>query len=193
MWQEDLHLRENIFYYCCCFAESVLAHLIFSIYIYIYVGDIYIYISPTYFMLLLFMAEYHFIVYIENTFSFEKLFIDSLWISHPSPQPHSPPCLFLCALCPCYLPTKRKNILLVESVVCDNSVSHTISVCPHFFTCKYSLQWVTGLVQDLCFCYTINTGSSLRFLLDTLLLPCVMEILQLWICRTSPFTHSSSS
>ena len=36
------------------------------------------------------------------------------------------------------------------------------------------------------FCYTINTGSSLGLLSDILLLPCVMEILQLWICRAVP-------
>ena len=33
-------------------------------------------------------------------------------------------------------------------------------------------------------CCTINTGSSR----DILLLSCVIKILQLWICRTSPFT-----
>jgi hypothetical protein len=43
------------------------------------------------------------------------------------------------------------------------------------------------------FCYTINTGSSLGLLLDILLLLCIMEILQLWICRAYPFTHDSSS
>ena len=36
------------------------------------------------------------------------------------------------------------------------------------------------------FCYTINTGPSQRLLSDILLLPYVMEILQLWICRTGP-------
>jgi hypothetical protein len=36
------------------------------------------------------------------------------------------------------------------------------------------------------FCYTINTGSSLEFFSDSLLLACVMEILQLGFCRTCP-------
>jgi hypothetical protein len=32
------------------------------------------------------------------------------------------------------------------------------------------------------FSYTINTGTSPGLLSDILLLPCVREILQLWIC-----------
>ena len=43
------------------------------------------------------------------------------------------------------------------------------------------------------FCYTINTGSLLGLLSDILLLPCVMEILQLRICNTGPFVCSNSS
>lgn len=43
------------------------------------------------------------------------------------------------------------------------------------------------------FCSTINTGSSPGLLSGILLLSCVMEILQLWFCNTSPFTCSSSS
>jgi hypothetical protein len=43
------------------------------------------------------------------------------------------------------------------------------------------------------FSYSVNTGSSLGLLPDSLLLPCVMEILWFGICRTSPFMHSSSS
>ena len=42
--------------------------------------------------------------------------------------------------------------------------------------CSESLVWF----EASGFCYTINTGSSLGLLLDTLLSPCVMEILQLW-------------
>jgi hypothetical protein len=34
---------------------------------------------------------------------------------------------------------------------------------------------------------TINTGSSPGLLSDILLLPCVMEVLQLWICRVVSF------
>ena len=40
---------------------------------------------------------------------------------------------------------------------------------------------------------TINTGCSPGLLLDILLLPCVMEILQLWVSRAGPFTHPNHS
>ena len=43
------------------------------------------------------------------------------------------------------------------------------------------------------FYYAISTGSSMRLLSVALLLLCVIEILQLWFCRTGPFTHSSHS
>ena len=39
------------------------------------------------------------------------------------------------------------------------------------------------------FCDTINIGSSLGLLPVILLLPCVMEVLQLWNSRTGPFMH----
>lgn len=41
--------------------------------------------------------------------------------------------------------------------------------------------------------FWINTGSSLGFLWDSLLLPCVIESLQLQFSRTGSFMHSSSS
>jgi hypothetical protein len=55
--------------------------------------------------------------------------------------------------------------------------------------CDESLVWFKASGS----CYTISTGSSLGFLSDILSLPYVMEILQLWICRTGPFMHSRSS
>ena len=67
------------------------------------------------------------------------------------------------------------------------TVSHSISLCPYIFTSSVhfneSLVWyeVSG------FCDTISTGSSQGLLLDILLLFCVMEILQFWICRTLVF------
>jgi hypothetical protein len=48
--------------------------------------------------------------------------------------------------------------------------------------CRDSLQWF----EASGFCSTVNTGSSLGLLLDILLFPCVMEILQLWIYRSWP-------
>jgi hypothetical protein len=72
------------------------------------------------------------------------------------------------------------------------SVCH--SVYPFVYTsllanihCNESMVWFVASG----FCYTINTGSSPGLLLDILLPPCVMEILQLWICNTGPFTYSS--
>ena len=47
--------------------------------------------------------------------------------------------------------------------------------------------------RPLGFCYSIDTETSLELLLDILLLPDVIEILKLWICRTSSFMCSGSS
>ena len=54
------------------------------------------------------------------------------------------------------------------------------------------MQTVTSLDQDLV-CCTVEAGPPLKLLLDFLLLFCVMELLQLCVCRTGPFTCSSSS
>ena len=78
--------------------------------------------------------------------------------------------------------TKHRKHLIVEAVVC-HSMSHSTCLCPHMFTCKCSLQCVE-LVQISGFCDTTNIGSSTINLLVILLLPCVREILQLWISRT---------
>lgn len=44
------------------------------------------------------------------------------------------------------------------------------------------------------FCYTADAGGpSLGLFLDILLLPCVMEILTLWVCESGPFTCPSKS
>ena len=62
----------------------------------------------------------------------------------------------------------------------------------------YSLVHTSLLVSVLCseslvwfeasgFCYTINTGTSLRLLSDISLFPYVMKIMHFWICRTCPF------
>jgi hypothetical protein len=55
----------------------------------------------------------------------------------------------------------------VKALVC-HSVSHSIFLCPHIVTCKYSLQWVTGLVQGLWLLwhhqYWIFTGTPPRYL-----------------------------
>lgn len=52
-----------------------------------------------------------------------------------------------------------------------------------YFHCNDSLVWF----EASGFYHTISTGSSLRLLSDIILmLPCVMEILQLQFCRTRP-------
>lgn len=55
--------------------------------------------------------------------------------------------------------------------------------------CSKRLVWF----QASGFCYTMNTGSSPGFLSDILLLPWVMEILQLWFQRSRLFPRSGSS
>ena len=47
--------------------------------------------------------------------------------------------------------------------------------------------------EDSRLCDSIDAGSSLELVLAILLLTCVVEILQLWICRNGPFTCSSRS
>lgn len=88
---------------------------------------------------------------------------------------------------------KKKNHLTMGAVVC-----HT--VYPLARTSHTSLlanihrnESFIGVVDASGFCCIINTVSSRGLLLGILLLSCVTEMLQLWICRTSPSTSSSSS
>ena len=90
----------------------------------------------------------------------------------------------------CNLPQERKKNLTVEAVVC-HSVLHRIPLCPHFYVQTFtsvSRHW-SGL-RLLASATLTNTGSSPGVFSDVsdIPLPCVMEILQLWICRTCPFT-----
>jgi hypothetical protein len=55
--------------------------------------------------------------------------------------------------------------------------------------CNESLIWF----EIAGFCNTFSTGSSLELFLVILLLPCVSEILQLWISRAHPIMCSNSS
>lgn len=74
----------------------------------------------------------------------------------------------------------------MEAVVCHR-VSQSVSLWPHIFSCRWTLQLVWFEVS--AFCETINTGSSPGLLLLILLLFYVMEILHLWISRTGPFMY----
>jgi hypothetical protein len=66
------------------------------------------------------------------------------------------------------LPTPNREKYLVEGIMC-HSVSHSLPFCPQPFAYKYSLQLVW--YKAFGFSYSKNTGSSLRLLLDILLLP----------------------
>lgn len=65
-----------------------------------------------------------------------------------------------------FLPLLHKAIHCSGIGSCD--VSHSISFCPDIITCKVLCcePWVW--IKVSCFCYTINTGRSLRFLSVTL-------------------------
>lgn len=91
-------------------------------------------------------------------------------ILHPNPT-HLPAPLKH-TLHPCSLLPTEKNSLIVEAVVC-HSMSHSVSFCPHFFACKWSLAWykISG------FCSSVSTRTSLGLFSNILLLPCVTESL----------------
>ena len=68
-------------------------------------------------------------------------------------------------------------------------MSHTVtllSMCLYLQVSIAKNHW-SGLRPLVC------AGPSLERLLVILLLPCVMQILQLWVCMTSPFTCSIRS
>jgi hypothetical protein len=81
--------------------------------------------------------------------------------------------------------TKHRKHFIVETVVCC-SMFHSISLSLlENISCIESLVWfeVSGFYD------TTNSRSSSGLLPCILVLPCVMEILQLWIIRTDPLTH----
>lgn len=69
---------------------------------------------------------------------------------------------------------------------------HGLPFSSHFLTCKCSLHELLVWYEASGFRYTTDTGSSLGFFLD-ILLSCVTEIPQLWICRSSPCIPSGGS
>lgn len=73
-------------------------------------------------------------------------------------------------------------------------MSHTVYAFIHipFLTSVHCKDSLASFEPSSC-CYTINTGPSIGLLLDILLLLCVLEVLQLLVCRTGPFTCSSRS
>lgn len=79
----------------------------------------------------------------------------------------------------------------MEAVVC-HSVSHNVPLCIYIFMFSVVSHW-SGLRSFSGFCHIITIGSSLELLPVILLFPCFIEILQLCIGRTGPFTCSNSS
>jgi hypothetical protein len=68
---------------------------------------------------------------------------------------------------PLYLPsaltiTPQEENNDISYVVC-HSVSHSILLCPYFFTCKCSLQWLIGLLSPRLQPYWIFTWTPLRY------------------------------
>lgn len=53
------------------------------------------------------------------------------------------------------------------------------------------LQMFIAMAHWFGFCCSINTRTSLRPFWDMVLLPCVMEILEFWMCTTGSFMHST--
>ena len=107
--------------------------------------------------------------------------------THPThlPVPSYPPSTIATS------PIKEKKKDLLEGLpwkLQGITACHSAPSCPDCFTCKCSLQRVTGLLQGLWFPLQYHQDSSV-----TLWLPYVMEILHLWICRTGCFIYSSTA
>lgn len=68
-------------------------------------------------------------------------------------------------------PCNGEKKLIVEAVVC-HSVSHSILFCLHFFACNVHCSDSLILYETSCFWYSINTGTSLRLLLDIIWIYC---------------------
>jgi hypothetical protein len=91
-------------------------------------------------------------------------------------------------------PQRKQTNKQPEEAAVWGGVFHSTPFCPHIFACKCSMSepWVWFEVSG--FCYPIHyTSFSLGLLSDILLLPCVMEISQLWICMRGLFKSSCSS
>lgn len=72
----------------------------------------------------------------------------------------------------------------MEIAVCHSESRSKPLLSIHFYIlvliAKKSLVWF----KALGFCYIIDTGPSLGLFLDILLRPYIVEILQLWVCRS---------
>jgi hypothetical protein len=124
--------------------------------------------------------------------TFYWFFVTLTWCTHPNPTHLSVPTLH-----PCKPPPQKKekeNIinLIVAAIVChSHSHSNTFVHTSLLANVHCTESWVC--FETSGFCYSIYTWFSLRLFLDFMMLPCVLEIMQLLICRTSSFMCSSSS
>lgn len=89
--------------------------------------------------------------------------------------------------------TRKKLKNLSWKLQCD-PVSHTVNA----FVCVSLFARVHGKESSVWFgasgfYYTIEAGPSLGLCLDILLLPCGVEMLQLWVCESGPFMCRSRS
>lgn len=112
---------------------------------------------------------------------------------HPNP-PHFPVPSYLSSALATSPPKENKTIQMKMKEKQTNKqkespsgccgVSHCVTqstLLPNSFACKCceaSLVWF----EASGFCYTLNAGATWGFLSDIQLLPCVKEILQLWLC-----------
>lgn len=120
---------------------------------------------------------------------FQLSFNYSLPLSHHASRFHSSPHPFISALCPCDLSpdkikfkrerVKGKSVCSWEAVV-RHSESHSTDLYASIYKC--SLHNLGFLLQYRCWALTgISLASTI------LLLPCVVVILQFWVCWTGPF------
>jgi hypothetical protein len=87
---------------------------------------------------------------------------------------------------------KHRKHLIVEAVVYYSMSIVYPSIHTHSLAnvhCNESLVWF----EIFDFCDTINVGSSLGLFRPILMLPCIMEIPQLWFSRTGPFVSPNGS
>lgn len=135
------------------------------------------------------------------------------WISYHASQSHLSPHPFSSTLYPCHLPPpgwkknriyKKKGKKIRKKNLIKCTVTQWVTQCHSEHPLVHTSFPANLHCKESGLCHTIDTGPSLGIsLLDNLLLFCVMEILQLWIWRTSPFmcqggcwdgpTHSSGS
>lgn len=96
-----------------------------------------------------------------------------------------PSCVYIITPLCSYLSIKDLFVVVAfEVVVCDSA--HTfaqISICVNIHYDESSLKPLPSAAPTL-------DGPSLRFT-NSLLLPCMVKILRLWICRTSLFCPRS--